>query len=68
MSGGGKSYTSSVIIEELLDRLPEEGRTAVVVIDVHGEYTNLAAPGGDTDYSNRAAIVRGGIYASVFQI
>jgi len=60
MSGGGKSYTSSVIIEELLDRLPEEGRTAVVVIDVHGEYASLAEPGGDTDYSNRAAVVRGG--------
>lgn len=60
MSGGGKSYTSSVIIEELLDRLPEEGRTAVVVIDVHGEYTSLAEPGGDIDYSNRAVVVRGG--------
>ncbi|KUO40599.1 MAG: hypothetical protein AVW06_02330 [Hadesarchaea archaeon DG-33-1] len=59
MSGGGKSYTSSVIIEELLDRLPEEGRTAIVVIDVHGEYTGLTEPGEGVDDSNRVAVVRG---------
>ena len=38
MSGAGKSYLSSVLIEELLDRKPEHGRVAVVVVDVHGEY------------------------------
>ena len=30
MSGSGKSYLTSIIIEELLDRKPEEGRIAVV--------------------------------------
>jgi hypothetical protein len=41
MSGAGKSASMQVIIEELLCRLPEQGRPAVVVIDVHGEYTGL---------------------------
>lgn len=44
MSGAGKSYTSVVMIEELLNRTPEQGRLAVVVIDVHGEYKSLADP------------------------
>ncbi|VVB66218.1 DNA double-strand break repair helicase HerA [Candidatus Gugararchaeum adminiculabundum] len=38
MSGAGKSYLASVILEELLDRKPEYGRLSVVVVDVHGEY------------------------------
>ncbi|MEM3690358.1 MAG: ATP-binding protein, partial [Candidatus Micrarchaeia archaeon] len=38
MSGAGKSYLASVIIEELLDRTPEQGRVAVIIVDVHGEY------------------------------
>ncbi|PIN83526.1 hypothetical protein COV61_02850, partial [Candidatus Micrarchaeota archaeon CG11_big_fil_rev_8_21_14_0_20_47_5] len=38
MSGAGKSYLCGVLIEELLDRGKEQGRIAVIVIDVHGEY------------------------------
>ncbi len=38
MSGAGKSYLTSVILEELLDREKEKGRIAVIVIDIHGEY------------------------------
>jgi len=38
MSGAGKSYLMSVILEELLDRPKEKGRVAVVVVDIHGEY------------------------------
>ena len=41
MSGAGKSYLVSVLLEELLMRRKEMGRLAVVVVDVHGEYTYL---------------------------
>lgn len=40
-SGAGKSYLCSVILEELLERKREQGRLAVIVIDVHGEYAGL---------------------------
>ncbi len=42
ISGAGKSFLSSVIIEELLKRKPEQGQLAVIVIDTHGEYTSFA--------------------------
>ncbi|NYZ74145.1 ATP-binding protein [Candidatus Micrarchaeota archaeon] len=38
MSGAGKSHLASVLLEELLERKKEDGRVAVVVIDIHGEY------------------------------
>jgi len=38
MSGSGKSYLTSVLIEEMLDRKPQHGRMAMVVLDSHGEY------------------------------
>ncbi|TFG07966.1 ATP-binding protein, partial [Candidatus Thorarchaeota archaeon] len=41
MSGAGKSYFVSVLLEELLARNKEHGRIAVVVVDVHGEYSYL---------------------------
>ncbi|NHI83208.1 MAG: ATP-binding protein [Candidatus Thorarchaeota archaeon] len=41
MSGAGKSYFVSVLLEELLARTKENGRMAVVVVDVHGEYSYL---------------------------
>lgn len=41
MSGAGKSYFVSVLLEELLSRSKEQGRLAIVVIDVHGEYRYL---------------------------
>ncbi|MHA1778746.1 MAG: ATP-binding protein, partial [Candidatus Heimdallarchaeaceae archaeon] len=41
ISGAGKSYTTSVLIEELLSRTPEQGRVALVLFDVHGEYTGF---------------------------
>ncbi|MEM2907625.1 MAG: ATP-binding protein [Candidatus Hadarchaeales archaeon] len=53
-SGGGKSYTLSVIVEELLDRPPELGRVAVVVVDVHGEHTCFAESEG---YSDRVVVL-----------
>jgi len=42
MSGSGKSYLATVIIEELLSRKPESGRVAVIIVDVHGEYSSIA--------------------------
>jgi hypothetical protein len=41
MSGAGKSYFVSVLLEELLARPAEKGRLAVIVLDVHGEYSYL---------------------------
>ncbi|MFX1499106.1 MAG: ATP-binding protein [Promethearchaeota archaeon] len=41
ISGGGKSYLTSVIIEELLTREKKLGIPATILIDVHGEYTYL---------------------------
>jgi DNA helicase HerA-like ATPase len=41
MSGAGKSYLVSVMLEELLMRTKDQGRLSVVVIDVHGEYSYL---------------------------
>ncbi len=41
MSGAGKSYFVSVLLEELISRTQDQGRLAVIVIDVHGEYSYL---------------------------
>jgi DNA helicase HerA-like ATPase len=41
MSGAGKSYFVSVLLEEMIARKRESGRLAVVVVDVHGEYSYL---------------------------
>lgn len=41
MSGAGKSNCAQVIAEELLSRSQENGRPAVVLVDVHGEYSGL---------------------------
>ncbi|MFB6147656.1 MAG: ATP-binding protein, partial [Candidatus Nanohaloarchaea archaeon] len=38
-SGAGKSYTASVMLEELLDR---ENAPAVLAVDPHGDYTSFA--------------------------
>lgn len=41
ISGGGKSYATSVIIEELLKRKQREGRPALIMFDAHGEFGGL---------------------------
>jgi DNA helicase HerA-like ATPase len=41
ISGGGKSYFTSVLIEELLERDNSYGTPAIILIDVHGEYLYL---------------------------
>ena len=60
MSGFGKSHFVSCLIEELLDRKPEQGRIATIVLDTHGEYTNFAMKpdGNSKDYSTKTKIVR----------
>ena len=41
ISGGGKSYLTSVLIEELLSRNEDYGTPAIILFDVHGEYIYL---------------------------
>ncbi len=53
ISGAGKSYLASVLIEELLRRKPEEGQLAVIVIDTHGEYTSFAE---DSNYAGKTRV------------
>ncbi|MBU2637393.1 MAG: ATP-binding protein [Nanoarchaeota archaeon] len=43
-SGSGKSYTSAVILEELLDK-----KVPLVIIDPHGEYSSLANANTDSE-------------------
>ncbi|MFW9798894.1 MAG: ATP-binding protein [Candidatus Thorarchaeota archaeon] len=63
MSGAGKSYFVSVLLEELLMRTKKQGRLAVVVIDVHGEYSYLKDMTAEAldlqDYSVEIEHVRG---------
>ncbi|MDD5023373.1 MAG: ATP-binding protein, partial [Candidatus ainarchaeum sp.] len=56
MSGAGKSHLAAVMLEELMDRKKEQGRIAVVVIDIHGEYAGFSK---DREYSNRVKVVEG---------
>ncbi len=53
ISGAGKSFLTSIILEEVLRRRPEEGQIAVIVIDTHGEYTSFAE---DPDFSAQTRI------------
>jgi DNA helicase HerA-like ATPase len=53
ISGAGKSFLASVLIEELLDRKPEQGQIATVVFDTHGEYASFAE---DPGYAAKAKV------------
>ncbi|MCX6777518.1 MAG: DUF87 domain-containing protein, partial [Candidatus Micrarchaeota archaeon] len=55
MSGAGKSYLASVLIEELLDRKPEHGRLAVIVVDIHGEYLGFKSG----EYAKKTTVIEG---------
>ena len=59
MSGAGKSYLTSVMIEELLRREKKNGRVSIVIFDIHGEYTSFAEtpPAQFTDFSDNATAV-----------
>lgn len=56
-SGAGKSYAAAVLIEEVLARKKEQGRLAVAVIDVHGEYTGLAEKRHNPDLAGLVSVV-----------
>jgi len=56
ISGSGKSYFVADLIEELVDRKPEHGQVAVVVIDTHGEYSPMAE---DKAYAAKVNVIRG---------
>jgi DNA helicase HerA-like ATPase len=53
ISGAGKSFLTSIILEELMARKPEQGQLAVIVIDTHGEYSSFA---DDPKYSGRVSV------------
>jgi hypothetical protein len=42
ISGAGKSYATSILLEELISRDFNNGRLPVLIIDPHGEYKNFA--------------------------
>lgn len=56
ISGAGKSYATSVLIEELLIRSYDQGRLPVLIIDPHGEYKNFAQL---LDKSSLATVYKG---------
>ncbi|TRZ54797.1 ATP-binding protein [archaeon] len=56
MSGAGKSYFTSVLLEELLNRKKEDGQMAVIVIDTHGEYIGFAE---DRNFMSKSDVIVG---------
>ncbi len=56
ISGAGKSYLVSVILEELLKRRKEEGQLATIIVDTHGEYVSFAE---DPKYSDKIMVFPG---------
>ena len=56
ISGAGKSYLVSVVLEELLSRKKEEGQLATVIVDTHGEYVSFAE---DPKYTDKISIFPG---------
>ena len=57
MSGAGKSVTASVLIEELLSRKKEDGRIAIVVFDMHGEYKCFADKRNNIEFAEKTEVV-----------
>lgn len=49
-SGAGKSYSASVLLEELLDR---DNSPGILAVDPHGDYTCFA---GDKNYMNKVKV------------
>jgi DNA helicase HerA-like ATPase len=56
MSGAGKSFCARTIIEQLLKRKAELGRPAAIVVDVHGEYVDLAEV---PEYAGKVSVIQG---------
>jgi DNA helicase HerA-like ATPase len=53
ISGAGKSYLTTVLIEEILDRSDALGKPAIILIDPHGEYARLKE---DENYKKRISV------------
>ena len=51
-SGAGKSYLTSVMLEEMLDRSSQDGQIATLLFDVHGEYSHFSQPVKDSSYKD----------------
>lgn len=56
MSGSGKSHLCSVLTEELLSRKKEDGRVAIIIVDIHGEYAGFSF---DPRFGQKTKIVDG---------
>ncbi len=59
ISGSGKSYFTSVLLEELLARKKGAGSPAVVVFDVHGEYVSFADKHRNPSFAEKTTVVKG---------
>lgn len=59
ISGSGKSYFTSVLLEELLGRKKGAGSPAVIVFDVHGEYVSFGDKHRNPAFAEKTAIVKG---------
>ncbi len=55
-SGSGKSYLVKVMLEEILNREPDSGQVAAVVIDPHGEYKCFDV---DKKFQNKTKVIKG---------
>ncbi|MDD3178610.1 MAG: ATP-binding protein [Candidatus ainarchaeum sp.] len=51
-SGAGKSYLTSVLLEELLSRPEEKGGVATILFDTHGEYSHFSEVLSSSNNSN----------------
>ncbi|MHA1990939.1 MAG: ATP-binding protein [Candidatus Hodarchaeales archaeon] len=65
ISGAGKSYSTSVLLEELINRPKESGRLPVLILDPHGEYTYFANKNQVTNKSTSLVTVYPGNYFSI---
>ncbi|VVB70739.1 DNA double-strand break repair helicase HerA [uncultured archaeon] len=54
MSGAGKSNLAAVLIEEMLERKKQDGRPAVVVLDLHGDYKGFAS---SPEYAEKTKVI-----------
>jgi DNA helicase HerA-like ATPase len=57
ISGSGKSYSVAVLLEELMNRTPQQGRVSVVVFDVHGEYLGFADARKNPQFAQKTVVV-----------
>lgn len=56
ISGAGKSYLVSILMEELLRRTKEEGQLSTIIVDTHGEYVSFAE---DPEYADMVNVFPG---------